>query len=202
MFLCHVACYDRFMQMMIYCLMHCVTFGDDANQIWKNWRWSTYCDIFVWLCRAEDWLKRFYEGKFGAKQLSVCDSGICSCREESHMCISKFEATDKSCKHVDFFLSPTNTTQLLHLLESFFADTQILFYTNHKSRNSYTHIFCYYCCSEYGAKHTHTPASKMWSRGRILYIRKSVFEFLHWDLHTCRMFSYIYIFLSWMLFRA
>ncbi len=57
MFLCHVACYDRFMQMMIYCLMHCVTFGDDANQIWKNWRWSTYCDIFVYDCVEQkiDW---------------------------------------------------------------------------------------------------------------------------------------------------
>ncbi len=81
-----------------------------------------------------------YEGKFGAKQLSVCDSGICSCREESHMCISKFEATDKSCKHVDFFLSPTNTTQLLHLLESFIADTQILFYESQIKKLVHSHI--------------------------------------------------------------
>ncbi len=47
---------------------------------------------------------------------------------------------------------------------------------NLKSRNSYACRFCYYCSSEYGAKHIHTPASKMWSHGRILYMRKSVCE--------------------------
>ncbi len=81
-----------------------------------------------------------YEGIFGAKQLSVRDSGICSCREQPHMCISKFEATDKSCNVVDFFLSPTNTTQQLHLLGSFIADTQILFYESQIKKLVHSHV--------------------------------------------------------------
>ncbi len=37
MFLCHVACYDRFIQIIFYCLMHyCVTFGEDAASDLKD----------------------------------------------------------------------------------------------------------------------------------------------------------------------
>lgn len=38
------------------------------------------------------------------------------------------------------FLSPTNTTQQLHLLKFFIAGAQILFYES-QTRNSYAHIF-------------------------------------------------------------
>ncbi len=82
------------------------------------------------------------------------------------MCISKFEVTDKSCKLVDFFLSPTNTTftfmhladafiqsdlqcilpihflsvQQLHLLGSFIAGTQILLYESQIKKLVRSHV--------------------------------------------------------------
>ena len=66
-----------------------------------------------------------YEGIIG--QLSTCDSGTCS-----YTCISKVEVTEKNVLGVanlqNFFFSPTNKTQQLHLLKLFIAGAQILFY--------------------------------------------------------------------------
>ena len=56
-----------------------------------------------------------YDGIIGAKGLSTCNSGICSCVQWLCMCVSKCVVTHSmSCVLVDFFLS-TNTTQHLHI---------------------------------------------------------------------------------------
>ncbi len=78
--------------------------------------------------------------------------------ENSHTCIIKFEVTDKSCK-LFFFLRQTQHNSYTFSNPS--LQIHKSFSPNHKPRNSYAHMFCYYCCSEYGAKHIHTPASKV-----------------------------------------
>ncbi len=67
----------------------------------------------------------------------------------------KFEVTEKNASGLaNFFVSPTNTTQQLHLLRFFIAGAQILFYESQIMKLTYSQFF-YSCCSECGAKHIH-----------------------------------------------
>ncbi len=116
--------------------------------------------------------------------------------ENSHTCVIVNLKSQTKVANLQIFFSLRQTQHNSYTFSNPSSQIHKSYSTNHKSRNSYAHMFCYYCCSEYGAKHIHAPASKMWSHGQILYVRKSVCEFLQRDLHTCRMFSYIFFFLD------
>jgi len=62
----------------------------------------------------------FYGGMFAA-----CDSEMCSCREHPHMCISKFEGTERNVLKVYFFFSLPQTTQQFYLLKFFIWGGQV-----------------------------------------------------------------------------
>lgn len=94
----------------------------------------------------------------------------------------------KSCKPVAFFSLP-QTQHNSYTFTNSSLQVHKSYSTNHTFRNSYAHIFETIAAVNVVQNAFTHPHQEMCSRGEMLNIRKSVREFIQWELHTCRIFS-------------